>query len=200
MKKLGIVLIIIGISIVGWFGYKHWLNLQSMKELHGNVVKHEDNDTSSLHFLDNQSEPIDHSNGEEVAILVMPSIGISYDVFWGTGDNVLAKGVGMYESDVTTTPDQKGHTVLSGHRDSVFRPVGELQDGDSIYVQYQGQDYEYKINKTWITDAQDQNVIINKDEPTLTLTTCYPFEFIGDAPDRYIIQAEYVQEGHLLDL
>ena len=45
------------------------------------------------------------------------------------------------------------------------------------------------MNKHWITDAEDRTVIVEKDKPTLTLTTCYPFNYIGDAPDRYIIEA-----------
>ncbi|TKH84963.1 sortase domain-bontaining protein, partial [Bacillus cereus] len=45
------------------------------------------------------------------------------------------------------------------------------------------------INKHWITDSEDRTVIVEKSEPTLTLTTCYPFDYIGDAPDRYIIES-----------
>ncbi|PFW66007.1 class D sortase, partial [Bacillus pseudomycoides] len=48
----------------------------------------------------------------------------------------------------------------------------------------------YEIQKTWITHADDRTVIIKKEEPILTLTTCYPFDYIGDAPDRYIIEAK----------
>lgn len=207
MKKLGIVLIIIGISVMGWFGYKHWSGMQSMTKLDENVVKPVDNNngdisssTEEIHSTDDLLESVNYSEGEHVATLVLPSIDTSYEVFWGTSDDVLSKGVGMFDSDVTTTPDQMGHTVLSGHRDSVFSPVKDLQDGDSIYIQYQDKDYEYKIHKTWITDAQDRSVIEDKDEPILTLTTCYPFEFLGDAPDRYIVEAEYIREGDLLDL
>jgi len=43
---------------------------------------------------------------------------------------------------------------------------------------------------TWITDPEDRSVIVDKDESMLTLTTCYPFDFIGNAPERYIIEAE----------
>ena len=48
------------------------------------------------------------------------------------------------------------------------------------------------MNKHWITDAEDRTVIVEKDKPTLTLTTCYPFNYIGDAPDRYIIEASLI--------
>ncbi|SCL86021.1 LPXTG-site transpeptidase family protein [Bacillus wiedmannii] len=48
------------------------------------------------------------------------------------------------------------------------------------------------MNKHWITDAEDRTIIVEKDKPTLTLTTCYPFIYIGDAPDRYIIEASLI--------
>lgn len=52
--------------------------------------------------------------------------------------------------------------------------------------------YTYEIQKMWITHADDRTVIVKKEEPTLTLTTCYPFDYIGDAPDRYIIEAKLI--------
>ncbi len=61
-------------------------------------------------------------------------------------------------------------------------------------VEYEGESFTYEIKEIWITDENDRTVIVKKDKPTLTLTTCYPFDFIGSAPDRYIIQAELVSE------
>jgi|SRR5699024_4348157 sortase A len=213
MKKIGIVLIITGSIMVGWFGWQYWNGMQSVERLDDNVVKASDNedrkgylsvDTESdnIEKTDNSEKLIstDYDNGEGIAKLVIPEVDLAFDVFWGTGDEALAKGVGMYDSKWTAPPDQGRHTVLSGHRDSVFRPVGDLQDGDSLYVNYQGVDYEYQINKIWITDANDRSVIVEKDEPTLTLSTCYPFRFVGSAPDRYIVQAELVNKGDLLNL
>src|SRR5699024_8450492 len=100
----------------------------------------------------------------------------------------------------TKPPGAGGHTVLSGHRDSVFGGVGDVEDGDSIYVNYKDEDYEYKIKKTWITDAADRSVIIEKDDPTLTLATCDPFQLIVSTAGRYIVEAEFVQKGNLLNL
>lgn len=227
MRRFGIVLMVAGVMMIGWFGYQYWSGMQSVEKLGDDVVKMSDNkhdlDFSSVgHDSDkdgklsksgainshNSEQPstseklanIDYNNGNRVAELVVPSIDLAFDVFWGTGDEALAKGVGMYDSQLTTTPNGFGHTVLSGHRDSVFRPVGDLQEGDSLYVQYNGMDYHYQINKIWITDKHDHSVIVEKDEPTLTLTTCYPFHFIGSAPDRYIVQAGLVNKGNLLNL
>lgn len=206
MQKLGIGMVIIGLIFIGLFGYQHWSSMQSVTKISGNVVKPNSQlPTSGSKNKEEVVSPEDSINfgevdGDEIATLVIPSIDLAFNVYMGTDEGVLAKGVGMYESKWTTTPDLGGHTVLTGHRDNVFRPVGDLNDGESVYVRYQGEDYEYKINKTWITDEHDRTVIVEKDEPTLTLSTCYPFEFIGSAPDRYIIQAELVQTGDLLNL
>jgi len=215
MKQIGIALMVAGIAMVSWFGYQYWSSTQSVTKLDSDVVKDseetekkEENSTSDDDFTledggkaeDKSQSNVDYDDGDDIARLVMPSIDLSFEVFWGTGEDALSKGVGMYDSEFTKPPGSNGHTVLSGHRDSVFAPVGDLEDGDSIYVNYKDEDYEYKIKKTWITDAADRSVIVEKDDPTLTLTTCYPFQFIGSAPDRYIVEAEFVRKGDLLNL
>lgn len=204
VRTIGIIFIVAGLSLVGWFGFEYYSSMQSVQKLNGEEVVKEKPDDYTNPFIENEGEvklpDISFQPGEGVATLIIPSIDLVFDVFMGTDDDVLAKGVGMYNSDLTTTPDIGGHTVLSGHRDSVFSPVGELEDGDSLYVRYQDIDYHYKIDKTWITDAEDRSVIVEKDNPTLTLSTCYPFHFIGSAPDRYIVEAELVDKGDLLDL
>lgn len=178
----------LGLIITVKFGYEQWQTMQSVTDFDGKVDR-----TIAI-----SKERSDFEAGENIANLIIPKLNKSYEVYWGTDDETLDKGVGMYVSDLTGTPDEGGHTVLSGHRDSVFRPLGELDDGDRFYIVYQGVDYEYEIDKTWITDAEDLSVIVEKEDPTLTVSTCYPFTYIGDAPDRYIIQANLVQKGHLL--
>lgn len=133
-----------------------------------------------------------HQMGEQIAYMVIPKIKQKYQVYWGADAKTLKKGVGMFVSDITTTPSGNGHTVLSGHRDTVFTKLGELQENDYILVEYDKRVYIYQIQKHWITDANDHTVIVAKDTPTLTLTTCYPFNYIGDAPERYIIEASLV--------
>ncbi|MDV6367444.1 class D sortase [Bacillus cereus] len=135
---------------------------------------------------------VQHQMGEQIAYMVIPKIKQKYQVYWGADAKTLKKGVGMFVSDITTTPSGNGHTVLSGHRDTVFTNLGDLQENDYILVEYDKRVYIYQIQKHWITDANDRTVIVAKDKPTLTLTTCYPFNYIGDAPERYIIEASLV--------
>ncbi len=133
-----------------------------------------------------------HNTGEQMATLLIPKIEQKYSVYWGTDPSTLSQGVGMFVSDLTTVPGGYGHTVLSGHRDTVFTRLGELERTDLLYVEYENETYVYEITDIWITHEDDRTVIVEKDESTLTLTTCYPFDFIGYATDRYIVQAELV--------
>lgn len=158
----------------------------------------EENIVSEADLINTVGTRIVYNEGDQVATLFIPKISQTYEVFWGTNEETLKKGVGMYVSQWTVTPDQEGHTVLSGHRDTVFRPLGELENGDRLYVTYKGIDYEYIIQKIWITHANDRTVIVEKDEAILTLTTCYPFYYVGSAPERYIIQASLARKGYFL--
>src|SRR5690606_3224100 len=107
----------------------------------------------------------------------------------GVDEEELEKGVGHYKG--TAFPSQDGQIVLSGHRDTVFRRLGELQIGDELVVQMPYGEFTYVIEDTDIVDADDRTVINpNIDEELLTVTTCYPFTYVGSAPDRYIIYAK----------
>lgn len=134
----------------------------------------------------------EYTKGAKIGWLLIPELDMKYPIYWGTDDKTLNQGVGYHIGNFTTPPDGLRHTVLSGHRDTVFQELGELKTGSKMYIQFEDTQYEYQIEKTWITDAQDRTVIVEKDAPILTLTTCYPFTFIGSAPDRYIIEAPLI--------
>lgn len=130
--------------------------------------------------------------GEQVGELVIPRLGAIIPVVEDTTEEALENGVGLYEGYGTVNPGETGHVVLSGHRDTVFRDVGKLKIGDRVYVRYGDYYFEYQIRKTWVTHAEDRTVIVPHPKPILSLTTCFPFDYVGDAPDRYIIRAELI--------
>ncbi|HET7522440.1 MAG TPA: class D sortase [Bacillales bacterium] len=187
MKKIGMALMLIGLTVVTFNGYEWLKGFRSIAPFNG----------FARAFDDRQGDQ-QYEKGEAVARLTIPRLERTFTVFWGTDEDTLEKGVGMYVSQWTAPPGHGAHTVLAGHRDTVFTGLGELTEGDILYVAYNGRDYEYEIDKIWVTDADDRSVIVEKKEPTLTLTTCYPFDYIGDAPKRYIVQAKLVRKGDLL--
>lgn len=83
--------------------------------------------------------------------------------------------------------------MLSGHRDTVFRRLGELGIGDALVIRAADTAVHYRIVRIRIVDDDDRTVLVNKARPTLTVTTCYPFRLIGRAPKRYIVTARPVQ-------
>jgi len=121
------------------------------------------------------------------AILRVPRLGIEVPVLEGTSDITLNRGVGHIAG--TALPGQPGNIAITGHRDGFFRPLKDAREGDIIEVQRKSQTDRYIVSKIKIVFPSDTSVLNNTTDPTLTLVTCYPFYFVGAAPQRYIIQA-----------
>jgi sortase A len=83
---------------------------------------------------------------------------------------------------------------IAGHRDTVFRPLRRVSVGDPMVLTTSDRVYRYRISKTLIVQPEDVYVLDPTPQPTLTLITCYPFGFVGHAPQRFIVQAELVEE------
>lgn len=123
-----------------------------------------------------------------IGTLSIPALGSNLPVFEGTNEDELEKGVGHFAQSVL--PGESDNCVLSGHRDTVFRKLGELKIGDLLVVSTSAGEFTYAISNTRIVDADDRTVIVPAPHALLTLSTCYPFYFVGDAPQRYIITAD----------
>lgn len=136
------------------------------------------------------NSPIDQpQEGDVIGVLDIPRLKQELPIVHGTDEDDLAKGVGHYAT--TALPDQNDQILLSGHRDTVFRRMGELEIGDELVVEMGYGTFTYKIYETDIVDADDTTVIRSTaPDEILTLSTCYPFTYVGSAPDRYIIYAE----------
>jgi len=85
-------------------------------------------------------------------------------------------------------------TSIAGHRDTTFRALRRIHLGDTLEFKTADRVYRYRISKTWIVGPDDVYVLDPTPQPALTLVTCYPFEFVGHAPNRFIVRAELVGE------
>jgi sortase A len=119
--------------------------------------------------------------------LEAPSVGMTAPVLEGSDDGTLSRGAGHIEE--TPLPGHGGNVGIAGHRDTIFRPLRRIKVGDPLTLTTAGRSYRYRINKTLIVGPDDVYVLDPTKEPTLTLVTCYPFEFIGHAPKRFVVQA-----------
>ncbi|UJL45364.1 class D sortase [Virgibacillus sp. NKC19-16] len=197
MKKFSILLIAVGIVFLGFGGYEL---LQSQQAQNDSLVEAktllDESKTIENNKTNNNTAPDDFkpSPGETAGILHIPKLESDLPIVEGTHEDELAKGVGHYSG--TAYPQQDDQIVLSGHRDTVFRRMGELELGDILTVQLPYGDFSYEIVETQIVDADDRSIIVPTGEEVLTLTTCYPFSYVGNAPDRYIITAVPIAENN----
>ncbi len=128
--------------------------------------------------------------GENIGELIIPKLEARLPIYHGTAEEELEKGVGHFAGSVL--PGEKDNSVLSGHRDTVFRKLGEVGKGDLLVVKTTAGEFTYKVKKVRIVDKDDRTVIVPKPRATLTVSTCYPFDFIGASPERYILVADLI--------
>ena len=128
--------------------------------------------------------------GEIIGIITIPKLSETYPIVQGTDDKDLKAGVGHFVGSVM--PGVKDNTVLAGHRDTVFSKIGKLKIGNLIIIKTRSGTFNYSVMRTRIVLADDRTVIVPTPTATLTLITCYPFYYIGSAPDRYIVSAKLV--------
>jgi sortase A len=120
----------------------------------------------------------------------IPRLGVSAIVRAGVDNRTLRRAVGHVPE--TALPGEDGNMALAGHRDSFFRPLKRAVEGDVIHLRTPDGDYTYVVRDTRIVGPAEMSVLAPTPEPTLTLITCYPFHYVGDAPDRFIVRAERV--------
>jgi sortase A len=129
--------------------------------------------------------------GEIIGRVDIPRLHISAAVAEGDDDKTLGKAVG-HLPDTPLPWQRRGNVALAAHRDGLFRRLEGIRIADEIRVVTARGDYHYRVTKTHIVDPEDVWVIAPTDTPTITLITCYPFSFVGNAPRRFIVQAELV--------
>jgi sortase A len=120
-------------------------------------------------------------------VLTIPKINLRVPVFEGANDAVLNRGVGRIEG--TSRIGAGGNVGLAGHRDGFFRGLKDIAVGDRIELRGIDDDSFYRVTELLIVAPTDVYVLEPSDRATLTLVTCYPFYFIGAAPQRFIVRA-----------
>jgi sortase A len=123
-----------------------------------------------------------------VGRLEIPRLSFSVMVLEGDDTATLARAVGHMPG--TAFPWESGNVVMAGHRDTFFRPLENLRTGDEIRMTTLRGTFHYRVTSTEIVQPSDVSVIAPTRTPALTLVTCYPFVYVGRAPQRFIIHAQ----------
>ena len=122
-----------------------------------------------------------------LAVLRISTIKLEVPILEGTSDWTLNRGAGHIED--TALPGAVGNSGIAGHRDGFFRGLKDVRAGDAIELDTGASRTTYRIERIWIVKPDDVSVLDPTPSAALTLVTCYPFYFIGSAPERYIVRA-----------
>jgi len=125
--------------------------------------------------------------GEPVAKLAIPRLGTELYVFEGTDDKDLRLGPGHMPG--TALPGQKGNCVIAGHRDTHFRVLQKIRQGDDITLETGGGRFVYTVDRTEIVRPTNTSSLQPTRSGVLNLITCYPFYYLGNAPERFVVRA-----------
>ena len=125
--------------------------------------------------------------GEILGHMEIPRLGVSAAVLQGTASRTLRLGVGHIPG--TAIPGAPGNSAIAGHRDTFFRALKNIHDGDAIELKTADTSTRYLVDWARVVAPEDMSVLDPTRESVLTLVTCYPFHFIGAAPKRFVVRA-----------
>lgn len=191
LKYIGNLLIIAGIVCIGVFGYEFFKTEQQQKNALAEAEEQIEKAQVSEEAADISIEDFEANTGDAVGTLEIPKLGKTLPIVEGTDPDDLDKGVGHLKNSVW--PGQGEQILLSGHRDTVFRNFDQIEIGDPFIVHMPYGTYTYEIKETEIVPEDDTSVIRSMGEEVLVVTTCYPFHYIGSAPDRFVAYAYPVE-------
>jgi sortase A len=117
----------------------------------------------------------------------IPRVGVSAIVREGDDAETLSVAVGHIPG--TARPGERGNVALAGHRDSFFRALRHVRAGDVIRLRVPGRGDEYLVDSTEVVRPDETRVLASSRDAVLTLVTCYPFEYLGHAPRRFVVHA-----------
>jgi sortase A len=126
-----------------------------------------------------------------VGRIAIPRVGISAVVAEGSDETTLRRAVGHIPG--TALPGEPGNVGLAGHRDTFFRALRNIRAGDLIVLTTPRGEFQYCVVSIKVVKPKALDVLDPTAEETLTLITCYPFYFVGSAPNRFIVRAERVR-------
>ena len=130
------------------------------------------------------------SVGEPIGTLEIARVGLSGVVVEGDSDAVLDRAIGHLPD--TPLPWKDGNSALAAHRDTIFRPLKGVRLGDVLRLKTPHGDFDYRVTETLIVKPDEVWVLDPTPVTTLTLISCWPFNYIGHAPERFIVRAERI--------
>lgn len=127
-------------------------------------------------------------------VLRIPKLKLEVPVYEGTSDLTLNRGAGRIEG-TASIDSSHGNIGIAAHRDGFFRPLKDIKVGDTMFLDTVTSTRQYRVTKLDIVDPSNTSVLAPSSASEITLVTCYPFYFVGSAPQRFIVHAQAEQNA-----
>ena len=137
-------------------------------------------------------EALQQDAGETLAVLRIPSRNIEVPVFDSTNETALNRGSGHVTG--TSLPGDRGNVAIAAHRDGFFRSLEDIEIGDEIELTTLEGQQIFRVSKLDVVDPLNVGVLNSTEDTAITLITCYPFNYVGAAPDRFIVRATLINK------
>jgi sortase A len=124
--------------------------------------------------------------GPVIAVLRVPSVDLEVPLYADTSELHLNRGVGLIEH--MALPGRGGNLGIAGHRDGYFRALARVRAGDSIELRTRDARYAYRVAFIAVVTASDARLLAPTRTRVVTLVTCFPFYFVGNAPQRFVVR------------
>ena len=189
-EKLPLVLIILGALLLVYVSWQYGSMYLEQQRLAREWQRQQQSLPAPNAAAIPSAKPVSADDG--LTRLTVPKINLDSVIVEGTSRHALLLGPGHLKD--TPVPGDDGNAVISGHRDTFFRHLHELEKGDELLVQRGGRTFHYQVIGKKIVKPTDVSVIAPTKDAEMTLITCYPTYFIGPAPDRLVVFTKLIDE------
>jgi sortase A len=191
LKLIERVLLIVAIACLGYYGYvsaETMLYQAQENRALDELLLRSDAPASASTAATPMAAPRIITPGETVGRIQIPRLRMSAIIKAGVDARTLQLAVGHIPG--TAFPGEMGNVGLAAHRDTFFRRLRDIETDDEIVLTTPEGSFKYRVARTDIVEPHDVWVLDPTDHPALTLVTCYPFNYVGSAPQRFIVRAQ----------
>jgi sortase A len=195
------LLLALGVGLLGYVGYsqvdaklyqayENWRFNQAVMSSHPSAAAAQPKVVRVSSLAPDEVSLVPVVRGAVLGRLEISRIGVSVIIAEGTDGRILRRAVGHIPG--TALPGEQGNIAISGHRDTFFRALKDIQRNDEVTLTTLNGSYRYRVDTMKVVAEDDVAVLDNSGESVLTLVTCYPFYYVGPAPKRFVVRAHRI--------
>lgn len=200
-KIIGIILIIAGFGTISYPFFEIYLDKHDIskninewdkqkQDTKVNSNKNVKDDKKNNNVSKNKYPSVTVDGKDIIGKVIVKKTGEQIPILMGATEENLRGGATLYDNGIY--PGENGTAIILGHRETTFGFLENIKVGDEVDIESLNNTYKFKVKRTYITTPDDESILAQKNNPSLTLVTCYPFNYLGHAPERFIVKLDLI--------